>query len=114
MFRRIACERIGESRILTTPSILSRAVKTGVINLGEPREAKAKLEGDRFRMRLGTFDDLFLVETVTCPICAGLRVGPYTLCGGTPPWAEHTSPFSRSTGGFGAPPSLCVERPRGL
>ncbi len=59
VFRRIACERIGESRILTTPSILSRAVKTGVISVGELRHAKAKLERNRFRMRQGTFDDLF-------------------------------------------------------
>lgn len=59
VFRRIACERIGESRILTTPSILSRAVKTGVISVGELRHAKAKLERNRFRMRPGTFDDLF-------------------------------------------------------
>ena len=50
VFRRIACERIGESRVLTTPSILSRAVKTGAINLGELRDAKGKLDGNRFRM----------------------------------------------------------------
>ena len=59
VFRRIACERIGKSRILTTPSILSRAVETGVISLGELRDAKAKLERNRFRMPLGTLDDLF-------------------------------------------------------
>jgi predicted nucleic acid-binding protein len=59
VFRRIACERIGESRILTTPSILSRAVKTGVISVGELRDAKTKLERNRFRMRPGAFDDLF-------------------------------------------------------
>ncbi len=59
VFRRIACERIGESRILTTPSILSWAVKTGMIRVGELRDATAKLERNRFRMRPGTFDDLF-------------------------------------------------------
>ena len=59
VFRRIACGRIGESRILTTPSILSRAVKTGVMRVGELRDAKAKLERNRFRMPRGTFDDLF-------------------------------------------------------
>ena len=58
VFRRIACERIGESRILTTPSILALAVKTGVISVGELRDAKAKLERNRFRMPAGTFDDL--------------------------------------------------------
>lgn len=58
VFRRIACERIGESRVLTTPSILSLAVKTGVITVGELRDAKAKLERNRFRMPQGAFDDL--------------------------------------------------------
>lgn len=58
VFRRIACERIGEPRILTTPSILAHAVKTGVISVGELRDAKAKLERNRFRMPAGTFDDL--------------------------------------------------------
>lgn len=59
VFRRIACERIRESRILTTSSILSRAVRTGVISVGELRDATAKLERNRFRMPPGTFDDLF-------------------------------------------------------
>ena len=58
VFRRIAFERIGDSRILTTPSILASAVKTGVISVGELRDAKAKLERNRFRMPAGTFDDL--------------------------------------------------------
>ena len=58
VFRRIACERIGESRILTTPSILSLAVKTGVIGVGELRDVKTKLERNRFRMLPGTFGDL--------------------------------------------------------
>ena len=59
VFRRIACARIGESRILTTPSMLSQAVKTGVIRVGELRDAKTKLERNRFRMSPGTFDGLF-------------------------------------------------------
>ena len=59
LFRRIACERIGESRILTTPAILSRAVKPEVMSVGELRDAKAKLERNRFRIPSGTFDDLF-------------------------------------------------------
>lgn len=58
VFRRIACERIGESRILTTPSILALAVRGGVIRVGELRDAKTKLERNRFRMPPGTFDDL--------------------------------------------------------
>ena len=45
--------------VLDAVSILSRAVKTGVISLGELRDAKAKLERNRLRMPLGTFDDLF-------------------------------------------------------
>ena len=58
MFRRIACERIGASRILTTPSILALAVRGGVIRVGELRDAKTKLERNRFRMPPGTFDGL--------------------------------------------------------
>ena len=59
VFRRIACERIGEARVLTTPSILSLAVKTGVIRVGELRDAKTKLERNRFRMPAGALDDVF-------------------------------------------------------
>ncbi len=59
VFRRIACERIGESRILTTPSLLSLAVKKGVISVGELRDANTKLERNRFRMPPGTFKELF-------------------------------------------------------
>ena len=59
VFRRIACERIGEARTLTTPSILALAVRVSVIRAGELRDAKTKLERNRLRMPPGTFDDLF-------------------------------------------------------
>jgi len=55
VFRAIARERIGHSRILTTPSILSLAVNTGAISVGGLRDATTKLERNRFRMPPGTF-----------------------------------------------------------
>ena len=58
LFRRIARERIGDSRILTTPGILVVAVKAGVISVDELRGAKEELERNRFRVRPGTFGEL--------------------------------------------------------
>lgn len=58
LFLRIARERIGEHRILTTPEILLRAIRAGIITVEEADEAKACLEKHRFRMKFDSFADL--------------------------------------------------------
>ena len=58
LFRRLARERIGDSRILTTPAILVRAVETGVITVEELRGAKEELERNRFRVPPEAFGGL--------------------------------------------------------
>lgn len=50
LFRRIARERIGDSRILTTPGILVLAEEAGVITIEELRGAREVLERNRFRV----------------------------------------------------------------
>ncbi|MXW63517.1 MAG: hypothetical protein F4Y00_01905 [Bacteroidetes bacterium SB0662_bin_6] len=58
LFLRIARERIGEHRILTTPEILLRAIRAGIITVEQADEAKAYLEKNRFRMKFDSFADL--------------------------------------------------------
>ena len=58
LFRRIARERIGDSRILTTPGILVLAAETGVITVEELRDAKKVLERNRFRVPSGAWGDI--------------------------------------------------------
>ena len=58
LFRRIAREQIGDSRILTTPAILMLAVKTGVIAVEELRGSKEQLERNRFRVPPEAFGGL--------------------------------------------------------
>ena len=58
LFLRIARERIGENRILTTPEILLRAIRAGIITVEQADEAKACLEKNRFRMKFDSFADL--------------------------------------------------------
>lgn len=55
---RIARERIGDSRILTTPGILVLAAETGVITVEELRDAKKVLERNRFRVPRGAWGEL--------------------------------------------------------
>ena len=54
-FRRTAVERLGEARIVTTPGVLLRAIRAGVITVEEADRVKAMLEQRRFRMRFGSF-----------------------------------------------------------
>ncbi len=58
LFLRIARERIGEHRILTTPEILLRTIKAGIITVEQADEAKAYLEKHRFRMKFDSFAGL--------------------------------------------------------
>ena len=58
-FRRIAAQRIGESRILTTPRLLAQSVTAGIITERELRNARLKLKENRFTIPPGTFAALF-------------------------------------------------------
>ncbi len=55
--RRIAVERIGEGRVLTTAGILIRAVRTKIITIPEADALRAVLERNRFRMDFESFAD---------------------------------------------------------
>ena len=59
VFRRIAVERIGEDRILTTPTILAEAFTEGMIRRTELQEAKLALERHRLTIPPGTLGPLF-------------------------------------------------------
>lgn len=53
--RRIAVERVGEGRILTTAGILVRAIRSEIITVPEADALKAALEQNRFRMDFESF-----------------------------------------------------------
>ncbi|WP_419939194.1 hypothetical protein [Candidatus Palauibacter sp.] len=55
--RRIAVERVGEGRILTTAGILVRAIRSEIITVPEADALKAALERSRFRMDFESFSD---------------------------------------------------------
>ena len=55
--RRIATERIGEGRILTTAGILVRAIRSQVLSVADADELKAVLERNRFRLTFSSFAD---------------------------------------------------------
>lgn len=55
--RRIAVERIGDGRIVTTAGILVRAVRARIITIPEADEIKSVLEKNRFRMDFESFAD---------------------------------------------------------
>ena len=58
VFRRFARERIGDSRILTTPGILVEAVSGGVISIQDLQAVTDELERNRFRVPPGAFEGL--------------------------------------------------------
>ncbi len=58
LFLRMARERIGEHRVLTTPEILFRAITSEIITVEQADEAKVYLEEHRFRMKFDSFGDL--------------------------------------------------------
>jgi len=57
-FLREAQRRLGPGRILNTPGLFLLAIRRGVITVGEADEAKALLEGHRFRMTFASFRGL--------------------------------------------------------
>lgn len=56
--RREADRRLGAGRLLTTPGILLRAVRTGILSVEGADEIKAQLEKRRFKMSFRSFADL--------------------------------------------------------
>jgi predicted nucleic acid-binding protein len=57
-FLRLARERIGEGRLVTTPQLVLVAIRHGVLSVDEADSLKAHLEAQRFRMPFASFRDL--------------------------------------------------------
>jgi predicted nucleic acid-binding protein len=57
-FRRLACSRLGESRIVTTPDVLLMAIRAALITVDEADGMKLLLESHRFKMEFGSFREL--------------------------------------------------------
>lgn len=57
-FRRLAEERLGSGRLLTTPRIYVLAIQANVITVEQADEDKALLEVRRFKMRFVSFRDV--------------------------------------------------------
>ncbi|MFV8751161.1 hypothetical protein ACNOYE_11505 [Nannocystaceae bacterium ST9] len=57
-FRTTILSHLGPGRHLNTPTLLLRAIRRGVISIGEADTYKIILEGRRFRMRFASFQDL--------------------------------------------------------
>lgn len=58
VFRRVASERLTETRLLDTPSIILHAIRQGLLSVEEAEGIKVELEGLRFRMRFESFQEL--------------------------------------------------------
>jgi predicted nucleic acid-binding protein len=58
-FRREAETRLGPGRILNTPGLLLLAIRRGLLTIEEADELKRTLESNRFRMKFGSFRELF-------------------------------------------------------
>jgi predicted nucleic acid-binding protein len=56
--RRLIVERMGASRLLTTPAVLLSCIRAGELKVHEADRLKAKLEKHRFRMSFASFADL--------------------------------------------------------
>lgn len=57
-FRRVAIQKIGTSRIVTTPGIILQIVRCGVLSIEEADQAKAILEAHHFPMAFASFREL--------------------------------------------------------
>lgn len=57
-FRRLAEERLGPGRLLTTPHIYVLAIRGGLMTTEDADKDKVLLEGRRFKMRFGSFRDV--------------------------------------------------------
>lgn len=58
VFLREARARIGEHRLINTPGLYLLWIRTGILTVTEADAAKAALEGRRFRMAFGSFQEL--------------------------------------------------------
>lgn len=58
IFRRIALERLGEARIVTTPWIILHMIKLGTLTVQQADHAKAILEKHRFTMTFASFAEI--------------------------------------------------------
>lgn len=56
--RRLIVERLGATRLLTTPAILLRCMGAGMLSVSDADAIKAELERHRFRMAFGSFREL--------------------------------------------------------
>jgi predicted nucleic acid-binding protein len=56
--RRMIVEQLGAARLLTTPGILLRCIRAGVLSVADADAIKAGLERHRFRMGFASFADL--------------------------------------------------------
>jgi predicted nucleic acid-binding protein len=56
--RREVNERLGPGRLITTPGLFVLAIRAGVITVEDADQAKAILEGHRFRMSFSSFRDV--------------------------------------------------------
>jgi len=56
--RRMIVEQLGAARLLTTPAILLRCIRAGVLTVADADAIKSKLERHRFRMAFDSFADL--------------------------------------------------------
>jgi predicted nucleic acid-binding protein len=57
-FLRLARERLGQGRVVTTPDLLLMAIRVGVLPVEQADEAKELLENRRFRMPFASFREL--------------------------------------------------------
>lgn len=59
--KREIISRIGRERLLTTPDLILRSIRAGVISVTRADEIKLRMEQRRFKMAFGSFQEL--VET---------------------------------------------------
>lgn len=57
VFLREARARIGEEKLLNTPGLYLLWIRLGLLTVADADEAKLKLEGRRFRMKFGSFEE---------------------------------------------------------
>lgn len=56
--RRMIIDQLGAKRLLTTPAILLRSIRAGVLTVADADAIKAELERHRFRMAFKSFAEL--------------------------------------------------------
>lgn len=58
VFRRLALERIGQNRLLTTPDLILYAIRSGLVTVTEADQWKERLQDNRFTVKFKSFADL--------------------------------------------------------